>query len=267
MTGMQEGPHQDGRILTSSNVASIVDAMRDSAVRSAEQLRERQPGEGVLPALPPLRELLPAGGLVRGSVVVIDRYGALCLALMAGASAAGAWCAVAGVPEFGVVAAAETGVNPDRLLHVPHPGERWHQVVATLLEGCEVVLVSPPTPPPAQVRQRLEAVLRRGSGVMLVTGEWAAAPLRLKVTQQHWTGLGDGHGRLRACQAEVVAEGRGAAGRPRRRWLWLPAADGTVTAAEPGEPAWPRRIRARRTTAHVPPCHDSGGTGHRGLAT
>jgi hypothetical protein len=42
----------------------------------------------------------------------------------------------------------------------------------------------------------------------------------------------------------VVAEGRGAAARPRRQWLWLPGPDGTVTvdetaaAARPAVPAW-----------------------------
>jgi len=77
------------------------------ALRRAGQLHERQPGdEEILTVLPPLRALLPAGGLVKGQVAAVGEYGALCLALMAGASAAGAWCAVCGVPEFGVAAAA-----------------------------------------------------------------------------------------------------------------------------------------------------------------
>lgn len=93
----------------------------------------------------------------------------------------------------------------------------------------------PPTPPAARARRRLEALLRRNAGVMLVLGEWDGAPLRLRVTGQHWTGLGEGHGRLRACRAEVIAEGRGAAGRTRRQWLWLPAPDGTIADAESEE--------------------------------
>ena len=227
--------------MTGSNVTSIVSVMREEAGRRAAQLQERQPGEAVLPTLPPLRPLLPAGGLARGSVVAVDQYGMLCLALIAGASAAGAWCAVAGIPEFGVVAAAEAGIEPDRLLLVPDPGRRWPQVVATLLEGCEIVIVRPEAAPPAPVRRRVEAVLRRHAGVILAVGEWAGAPLRLKVTRQNWAGLGDGHGRLQACQADVIAQGRGAAGRPRRQRLWLPAPDGAVAAAGPGEPlsAWP----------------------------
>jgi hypothetical protein len=193
------------------------------------------PATGYSPVLPALRPLFPAGGLAKGSVVAVDRYSLLCLTLMAGASAAGAWCAVAGVPEFGVAAAAEAGVEPARLLLVPDPGAGWPQVAASLLDGCEIVVVRPPAQPPAQVRQRLGAVLRRGAGVMLVIGEWDSAPVRLRVAPQRWTGLGDGHGRLRACRAEVVAEGRGAAGRPRRERLWLPAPDGTVAAAGPEE--------------------------------
>ena len=50
--------------------------------------------------LPALGELLP-GGLARGSVVAAGRWSLLCLALAAGASLAGAWCAVAGVPQLG----------------------------------------------------------------------------------------------------------------------------------------------------------------------
>jgi hypothetical protein len=60
----------------------------------------------------------------------------------------------------------------------------------------------------------------------------------LWVGTRRWTGLGDGHGRLRACCAEVTADGRGQAAATRTRWLWLPAEDGTVTVAGPaGLPA------------------------------
>lgn len=206
--------------------------MHEYGVRAAGQLQDWQPGEGILPVLPALGTLLPARGLARGSVVAIERYGLLCPALMAGASAAGAWCAVAGLPEFGVLAAAETGVDPSRLLLVPSPGGEWLQVVAALLEGCEVVVVRPPARPSGHERQRLEAALRRCAGVMLVVGEWDHAAVRLRVARQRWAGLGDGHGRLRECRAEVVAAGRGAAGRTRSQWLWLPGPDGTVAAAE-----------------------------------
>jgi hypothetical protein len=135
------------------------------------------------------------------------------------------------------------GAEPGRLMLVPEPGPGWPQVVASMLEACEVVVVQPPDPPSAQARRRLEGVLRRGGGVLIAAGAWDGAPVRLRVTQRSWAGIGDGHGRLRACRAEVLAEGRGAAARPRRQWLWLPGPDGTVTvdetaAARPAVPTW-----------------------------
>jgi hypothetical protein len=186
-----------------------------------------QPGCGALPVLPVLGELLP-GGLVRGSVVAAGRWSLLCLALAAGASVAGAWCAVAGVPQLGVSAAAGVGLDPARMLLVADPGTAWPQVVASLLDGCELVLLRPPGDAPAQVRRRLEAVLRRCGGVLVVAGDWDGAQARLLVTRQEWTGIEAGHGRLRARRVLVVADGRGAAARPRTQWLWLPGPDGSV---------------------------------------
>jgi hypothetical protein len=190
-------------------------------------------GGGVLPVLPALRELLPRGGLARGSVVAVAEFGLLCLALAAGASADGAWCGIAGVPEAGVLAAEGLGLDAGRTLLVPDPGPAWPQVVASLLDGCQLVLLRPPARAPAQVRQRLEATLRRERGVLLVAGDWPGAQVRLRVVAQRWTGLGDGHGRLQACCAEVTADGRGEAAMTRTRWLWLPAEDGRVCVADP----------------------------------
>ena len=200
-----------------------------------------------MPVLPALRELLPRGGLARGTVVTVAEFGLLILALAAGASAAGAWCGIAGVPEAGVLAAAGLGLDAERTLLVPDPGPAWPQVVASLLDGCELVVLRPPAQAPAQVRQRLEATLRRGRGVLLVVGDWPGAQVRLRVLSQGWTGLGDGHGRLRACCAQVTADGRGEATATRTRWLWLPAEDGGVSAAEPPDvPVWERRLQVVR---------------------
>lgn len=192
-------------------------------------------GPGVLPVVAALRDLLPRGGLARGSVVSVPEFGLLSLALAAGTSAGGAWCAVAGIPEAGVLAGVGLGLDPERVLLVPELGSAWPQVVASLLDGCELVLARPPSRASAQVRQRLEATLRRERGVLLVAGDWPGAQVRLRVAAQGWTGLGDGHGRLRACCAEVVADGRGEAARARTSWLWLPAEDGRVAVADPAD--------------------------------
>jgi len=218
------------------------------------------PGPGALPVLPALRELLPRG-LARGSVVAVAEFGLLCLALAAAASADGAWCGIAGLPEAGVLAAAGLGLDAGRILLVPDPGPAWPQVTASLLDGCDLVLLRPPRPAgasagrsagasagrsagasagrpaggqvPAQARRRLEATLRRGRGVLIVAGDWPGAQYRLRVVTQRWTGLGDGRGRLRACCAEITADGRGEAAMTRTRWLWLPGEDGSITLADP----------------------------------
>ena len=87
----------------------------------------------VLPVLPALAPLLPGGGLAKGSVLAVEQSGALCLALIAGPSQAGMWCGVAGLPGLGIVAAAEAGADPGRMMLVPEPGPRWAEVAATML--------------------------------------------------------------------------------------------------------------------------------------
>jgi hypothetical protein len=186
-------------------------------------------GEGILPVLDVFRDLLPAGGLPRGSVVTSGDWGLLSLALAAGASATGAWCALVGVPALGVRAAADAGLEPGRLVLVADPGGNWPQVVASLLDGFDLVLLHlAGQQPAAQLRRKLEAVARRHGSVLLVAGDWPGAQARLVVAEQEWTGIGVGHGRLRARKARVVVSGRGAGQRPRSRWLWLPGPDGAV---------------------------------------
>jgi hypothetical protein len=198
-----------------------------SALSGVQGVPGSRTDPGALPVLPALAGLLPAG-LPRGSVIATGAWGLLCLALAAAASGAGAWCAVAGLPALGVAAAAGAGLDPDRLLLVPDPGSRWPHVVATLLDGCDLVVLRPPSRPSAALRRKLESVARRYGGVLVIAGDWDGAHRRLTVTSQEWAGIGPGHGRLRARRAQVVVDGRGAAGRPRARWLWLPGPDGSV---------------------------------------
>jgi hypothetical protein len=206
-------------------------------------------GEHSLPVLPGLRELLPGAALARGSVVTVPDAGLLLLALAAGAAAAGAWCGLAGVQEAGVLAAADLGLHPERILLTPQLGPHWPQVLSSLMDGCEIVILRPPAVPTAQLRRRMEATLRRAGGVLIVAGEWPGAQLQLRVVRREWSGLGFGHGRLRACRAEVSVSGRGAAGQERTRWLWLPAEDGGVVPAEPPATITPE-LPGSELTAH-----------------
>jgi hypothetical protein len=181
----------------------------------------------LLPVLPALHGVMP--GLRRGQVVSVDGVGALPLALAAGVSAGGGWCAAVGMPDLGVLAAVAMGVDSQRLLLVDEPGERWPEIVATMLGAVDLVLLRPPVSPSAVQVRRLTAHARRHGAVLVVTGPWEGAQVRLRVASSLWTGLTDGHGHLRGRRVQIVAEGKGP---PRRAWLWLPGPDGTVGPAD-----------------------------------
>ena len=214
--------------LRSSGAAGRTELVGPGAILADERL---------LPVLPALRPLLPHQGLRRGTTVAVARSAALALALVAGASAAGSWVAAVGLPDLGIVAAAETGIALERLALVPVPGARaWPTVVAAFLDAVDVVLVRSPAGLPAAPARRLAARARERGAVLVPLGAWSEpADLRLAVTSSDWHGLGQGHGSLRARRVEVVASGRGAAARERRVLLWLPSPDGTIIpAAAPG---------------------------------
>ena len=252
---MEDDGYQVMEIRSSSHILLAVTGGRPGREVEPEGVTagvpERPPYD-VLPALPALAPLLPGGGLAKGSVVTVESAGALCLALIAGPSQAGMWCGVAGMPHLGIVAAAEAGAEPGRMMLVPEPGPRWAEVAATMLDACAVVLLRPPGRAPARARRRLETAACRSGAALIVAGTWDGAQVRLHVTWRQWDGIGDGHGRLRARRAEVTAEGRGTLVRPRRVWLWLPGPDGKISAAagpadsrarDAGEGGW-RRTRS-----------------------
>ncbi|HRW38543.1 MAG: hypothetical protein KDB04_01270 [Acidimicrobiales bacterium] len=213
--------------------------------------------ERVLPVPEALAGLLPLGGLGRGTTVATAGSAAssLALALAGPATMAGSWCAIVGVADLGLLAAAELGVDLGRTLVVADPGPAgWAPTVASLLDAVEVVLVRPGHAITPTTRRRLVARARdRGSVLVHVGGRvtvWAEAPdLTVTAGASRWEGIGEGHGRLRARQVEVAVAGRRGADRPRRASLWLPGPDGRIALASPapsaatGEPATPAALR------------------------
>jgi len=175
----------------------------------------------------------------------------LMLCFLAEASSQGYWCAVVGLPALGFAAAAELGVDLGHLVLVPRPGSegRWQGVVATLLETVDLVCLAPDAPVRPVDARRLVARARERCSTLLVldpssspTGftrglgsvgsarpsrivaHWPGpSDLRCAVRTSSWTGLGRGHGLLSSRQLEAEVGGRGAASRPRRGQLRLPA--------------------------------------------
>lgn len=209
-------------------------------VRRARDLPGAATAGGVdrlLPVGAELRCLFPAGGLRRGSTVAVTPgTSSLVLALLAGASASGAWASVVGMPGLGLLAAAQAGVALPRLGLVPYPGPEWPAVVAALLDGVDVVVVATPGPVTGRVASRLSARARQRGTVLMPYGWWEGADLTLTADRGVWEGLGAGRGRLRRRELTITTGGRGAAGRPRSVRVQLPDATGRL--AEPaGRPA------------------------------
>ncbi|WP_205857153.1 hypothetical protein [Phytoactinopolyspora endophytica] len=210
------------------------------------------PEDAGIPVLPALQGLVPE--LRRGQAVEVDDAGVLALALLAGPSRAGSWCGVVRMPECGVAAASELGCDLDRLLLVDEPGDRWVDVTAALLEAVDVVLLRPPARPPTGVVRRLVALARKSGSALVVVGAWEGSSLRMQVESSSWSGIDQGHGRLRGRRAKVVAKGRLTGGRTRSSWLWLPGPDGSISSAELASvSSMQERLAARAATAGAGP--------------
>jgi NADPH:quinone reductase-like Zn-dependent oxidoreductase len=217
-------------------------------VRPVSEARQR-----LLPVVPALAPLFPDGALRRGSTTLVAGAGGgttLAMALLAGASAAGCWCAAVGLADPGVVALAELGVDLSRVVLTPYPGPRWAEVAGDLLRGVDLVLVRPPGRARLTVTRHLMACGReRGAALVVLAArpeDWPVpADVVLRVESGEWHGVDGGHGHLAGRRAEVWAGGRRWAGGGTRHALELPAASGVIAApaeardpsASDGEPA------------------------------
>jgi hypothetical protein len=144
-------------------------------------------------------ELLPALASVLslrcGSTCAVDSPG-LALALAAGPSRAGGWVGVVGIPDVGWEAAGELGLDLDRTVAVPDPGEHWLSVTAGLIEVTSVVVVRPQARVSEGQAARVAARLRQRGSVLIVDGQWPRCSVSLTTVQNRWSGLGRGHGHL-----------------------------------------------------------------------
>lgn len=208
-------------------------------------MQARSLGSRSLPTAPAVAGLLPGGALRSGVAYAAPGSLALAMLLLAGPSAAGAWCGVVGVPEFGAEAAAELGVALDRLVLVPTPGEHWLAVTAQLTEVLPLVLVRPPArgASPAETA-RLASRLRQRDATLIVAGAWPGAEATLEATGGSWSGIGTGWGYLAARELEVTVTAREVR-RPHRvrietGFRLAPA----PSPSSPPAPAVPRRLEA-----------------------
>lgn len=204
---------------------------RIEAVDTVQALQERidalqrtRLDSRLMPTHEALADLLPDGGLREGATYALSPSSALVMALLAGPSQAGSWCGVVGMPEFGVEAAEAMGIDLDRLVLVPHPGDAWLTVTAAIADALGIAVVRPGRAASDGAISKLAGRLRERGSTLLVLGPWPQAEAMISLTESHWSGLGDGHGYLSEREVTItVSSKRG--GRPRSGRVMMPDAE------------------------------------------
>lgn len=187
-------------MLQPAPVTDRAPAVRPADVRPLDPIEHlsgaSRPPRGNLPVHPILAPAFP-GGLRRGGIYHLTGSLTIALGLIAGASDAGGWAGVVGIPDLGIEAAADWGIDLDRLILLPTGGKDWTQVIAALIEAVDLVIA--PTPPrlaPAELN-RLTARLRDRRATVVVLGRWPAGSLaHVHAHTERWDGIGDGRGYL-----------------------------------------------------------------------
>ncbi|MCU1551066.1 MAG: hypothetical protein JWR36_1626 [Glaciihabitans sp.] len=199
---------------------SSVDAVRDLQAR-IRSMQATKLDSRLIPTHPAIADLLPGGGLKQGATYSVEHSATLLMAVLAGPSAAGSWCGVVGVPEFGVEAASSFGIDLERLVLVPQPGDQWLAVTAAIADVMGVVVTRPPKRASDGNLTRLAARLRQRGSTLIVLGNWPQSEAMLTLSESSWSGIGNGFGHLAARQVTVTVSTR-LGGRPRSARLWLP---------------------------------------------
>ena len=206
----------------SSSVSAVIADLK-AQVQRMEGPAARWP----MPTHPVLAELLE----LRSGGTYCVQSPSLAMLVMAGPSAAGAWCAVVGVPHFGIEAARGFGVNTDRLVCIPEvPSGEMLSVLAALIDVVDVILM-PPVKITNNEAARLTARMREKHCLIVTWGAWPQAEAHIGWSEIRWEGIGAGHGNLHARQVTLdVRRGDRSAG---TRRVWFPAPDLEVSVIEP----------------------------------
>lgn len=212
-----------------SNTALALDPAVERVHELRERIRQLQTptlDTRILPTHPVIGRLLPGGALKEGATYSVDRSLTLIMLLLAAPSAAGAWCGVIGVPEFGMEAAAGFGVDLERLVLVPEPGDQWLATTAAIADALSVIVIRPPRKASEASIARLSARLRKRGATLLVLdtwplGVWPHSEAMLSITESSWAGIGNGHGHLQSRDATITVTSK-SWGKPRSARMRLP---------------------------------------------
>lgn len=234
--------------LRSSDLAGVPSRVVADVTTASTALLARERNLPVHPVLAPLF----VSGLVRGQTVVCAGSASVsgALALLVAPTQQGSWAGVIGVPTLGVVAAADMGVVLERTVFVDGPLDAHGDpanVLGALVDGVDLVVTSSSflaSLPPSLVRRFTTRLQSRGA-VCIVVDETRAVSGDVRVTTRvrEWSGIGGGHGHVRARRVTVSVDGRRQA-RATRRDVWLPGPSGRLEdVVEVASPVAPTRLR------------------------
>lgn len=149
--------------------------------RGIERAAEVLPrSESLLPIPELLAEMVP-GGLPRGTVAVLSGAGSLPVSMAAAATAAGRHVAIVGLPDLGLLAAAEMGADLSRMAVIPDPGTDPVEVAAVLMDGMDLVLLGLGGCSVSATRARAVVARARQKGctLLVMRGTWHGSAIRL----------------------------------------------------------------------------------------
>lgn len=185
-------------------------------------------GTVTLPVASQLSFLLPHQGIKSGSVMGYEGATSLLLALLSRPSQEGAWCAVVGFPHLNALAAAEAGVDLQKLALIPHTGSESSRIVATLVDGFDLVVVGKEVCENhlnTHVKRQINARVKERGATLFALGSWPETDVVMNSRVASWHGVGRGYGRLTKQDLIVGRGGRGAAQRSLTARLTLPLTD------------------------------------------
>ncbi|WP_251151319.1 hypothetical protein [Cellulosimicrobium sp. Marseille-Q4280] len=219
-------------------------ALRRAELRTGVQ-SVAQPVPDVEDRPRPLAALLDGGTLPAGAVSVVAGSTSLLLALAAMSQGSSDWVAFTGMPDLGLLAAADAGLDLDRVALVPQVRTEGATVVAALLDGFALVVVGDAVALTRAEQRRLLARARERGAALVTTTAWEQAAVRLEVAAHRWSGTDRGERYLRRCELDVARTTRGATD----RWtLTLPTPGGALVDPVQGQA---RPARARRDTLRL----------------
>jgi hypothetical protein len=233
----------------SARRARAAELSRDQLAASfSRQVTPVVAGEDLVPLLVPLQLALGVDGLRRGSTVLLSGeegsgVTSLAVALLAKATTDGMWCSIVGPPDLGMVAAAELGVDLERLVVVAAPRVRAATAIGALVEGCDVVLLRLPVAMTRTEMLRLGARARQRRVLVVLLADprsravaWPEAPdVTIQIRSSAFYGIESGSGRIAGRRVEIETIHRRAAGSRAPVALWLPASTGELRLVDQDE--------------------------------